>query len=44
LGCIQAAIAAFREKMKTYFQFEIPRSDPFPNLLEEQADEQNDED
>ena len=43
LGCIQAAVAAFREKMKAYFQSEIPRSDPFPNLLEEQADEQNDE-
>ena len=44
LGCIQAAVAAFREKMKAYFQSEIPRCDPFPNLLEEQADEQNDED
>ena len=44
LGCIQAAVAAFRKKMKAYFQSEIPRCDPFPNLLEEQADEQNDED
>ena len=44
LGCIQAAVAAFRKKMKAYFQSEIPRCDSFPNLLEEQADEQNDED
>jgi len=44
LGCIQAAVAAFREKMKAYFQSKIPRCDPCPNLLEEQADEQNDED
>ena len=39
LGCIQAAVAAFREKMKAYFQSEIPRCDPFPN----QSDDQNDE-
>ena len=44
LGCIQAAIAAFSEKMKVHFQSEIPRCDPFPNLLEDQSDEQNDED
>jgi len=44
LGCIQAAVDAFRKKMKAYFQSEIPRCDPFPKLLEEQADEQNDED
>ena len=44
LGCIQAAVAAFSEKMKVHFQSEIPRCDPFPNLLEDQSDEQNDED
>ena len=43
LGCIQAAIAAFSEKMKVHFQSEIPRCDP-SNLLEDQSDEQNDED
>ena len=42
LGCIQAAIAAFSKKMKVHFQSEISRCDHFPNLLEDQSDEQND--
>jgi hypothetical protein len=29
--------------MKVHFQSEIPRCDPFPNLLEDQSDEQKDE-
>ena len=44
LGCIQATIAAFSEKMKVYFQSEVPRFDSSPNLLEDLSDEQNDED
>ena len=43
IGCMQAAIGAFREKMKVYFQAEVPRFDSSPSLFEDLTDEQNDD-
>ena len=41
LGCIQAAISTFSDKMKVHFQSEVPRFDSSPNLLEDLSDEAN---